>query len=182
MNTKFKQVRRKPVSAGVFRFFINLWPPFLGAGIKIAKMTPDYREITVVLKQHWYNTNYVGTHFGGSMYMMSDAFYMLILLHNLGTNYIVWDQAANIQFKKPGRGTLTANFSFTDEELQSIRDQADRNDKYVFDKPVNITNKDNEIVATVIKTLYVRNKAKIKTKENDHAKTQRNKEKENSQQ
>ena len=158
MEDKYQQRRRRRVSARVFRFLLNLWPPFLGAGIKISKLSDDYRDITVTLKQHWYNTNYVGTHFGGIMYTMTDPFYMLILLMNLGEEYIVWDKSASIEFKKPGRNKLTAVFAFSDDELAVIRKQADANAKYIFDKPVDVVNEQGEVVATVIKTLYVRRK------------------------
>ena len=158
MNNKNKQLRHKPIAAWKFKFLLNLYPPMLAAGIKMTHLSDDYRDITVILKQRWYNTNYVGTIFGGAMYTMADPFYMLILLRNLGEQYIVWDKAASIDFKKPGRGTLTAIFRFSDEELQEIRNQADQRDKYVFDKPVDLVDQDGVIAATVIKTLYVRRK------------------------
>lgn len=149
---------RKSMSSGVFRFFINVWPPFLGAGIKVTQITKDYRFIEVKMKQHWYNTNYVGTHFGGSMYAMTDAFYMLILLKNLGNGYVVWDKAAVIEFKKPGRHTLRAVFTFSEEEIKSIKQKTDELGKFIFDKPVDIIDESNQVVASVIKTLYVRKK------------------------
>jgi len=137
---------------------MNFYPPFLGAGVRVSYLSADYRDITVTLTQRWYNTNYVGSLFGGAMYLMSDPFYMLILLRNLGEQYIVWDKAASIDFKKPGHGTLTAIFKFSDEELQAIRNQADQNEKYVFDKPVDLIDQQGVVVATVVKTLYVRRK------------------------
>lgn len=137
---------------------INFWPPFVGAGIKIEEMSENYRHIKVSLKLRWYNRNYVGTHFGGSMFAMTDPFYMLILLKNLGNDYIVWDKAAQIDFKKVGRGKLTAIFFMTEAEILAIKVEADQREKYIFDRTINILNDDNEIVASVIKTLYVRKK------------------------
>ena len=140
---------------------INLWPPLLGTGIKVTHISADYRHIDVVLKLHFYNTNYVGTHFGGSIFSMTDPFFMLMLLKNLGKDYIVWDKAASIEFKKPGRGTIKAVFTFTEAELQTIKTAADQNEKYIFDKPVDVFNEHGEIVASVIRTLYVKRKDKI---------------------
>ncbi|MHB1949602.1 MAG: DUF4442 domain-containing protein [Gammaproteobacteria bacterium] len=142
----------------LMRIFINLWPPFLGTGIKITKIAPDFRLIEVSMKLHWYNKNYVGTHFGGSIYAMTDAFYMLMLMKNLGEDYIVWDKAAFIDFKKPGLGKLTATFVFTQEEIDAVRKQADANFHYIFDKPVDVIDSDGIVIASIIKTLYVRNK------------------------
>lgn len=152
--------RRWPdrLPAWLFKFFINIWPPYLGTGISVKKITPDFKHVEVTIKMHWYCKNLVGTHFGGSMYAMTDPFYMLILLKNLGRDYIVWDKAASIEFKKPGRGILRAIFEFSDEEIQAIRQQADTNEKFVFDKKVDLINQENVVVASVVKTLYVRRK------------------------
>ena len=132
--------------------------PFLGAGIKISYLSSDYREIHVTMKLRWYNKNYVGTHFGGSIYAMTDPFYMIMLINNLGRDYIVWDKGAKIDFIKPGRNTLKAVFILTDELLQEIKQKVDSEGKYVFDIPVNVVNKSDEVIATVKKEIYIRQK------------------------
>ena len=110
------------------------------------------------LKLRWYNRNYVGTHFGGSMYAMTDPFYMMILINNLGRNYIVWDKGACIEFVKPGRGTLSVRFALDEKQIAAIKQIADRDGKYVFKLPVQVLDEAGEVVAEVNKTLYVRNK------------------------
>ena len=146
------------IPANILRRVGNLWMPFWGAGIKIAYVSPDYRLIRVQMKLRWYNKNYVGTHFGGSMYAMTDPFYMMMLINNLGANYIVWYKAASIDFIKPGRGTLSVSFRLTEDQIQEIKQQADTNGKYVFDLPVEVLSEDGDTIARVNKTLYVRNK------------------------
>lgn len=142
------------------RVGINLWSPFLGAGIKVTYVSEDYRHIEVRLKMRWYNRNYVGTHFGGSIYSMTDPFYMLMLIKNLGSDYIIWDKASFIEFKKPGRGTLHAIFKFPEDELNVIKGLADKNGKHVFDRSIDVLNEQGEVVASIVKTLYVRKKTK----------------------
>jgi len=142
----------------IVRFLFNIWPPFLGCGVKVTNISSDYRTFDIALKMHWYNRNYVGVHFGGSLFLMSDAFCMLILAKNLGSDYIVWDKAAKIDYLIPGRGTITARFEFTAEEIESIKNTADQNEKYVFDRNINLMDEKNEVVASVCKTLYVRKK------------------------
>lgn len=142
----------------VLRRVGNFWMPFLGAGIKISHLSQDYREIHVQMKLHWYNKNYVGTHFGGSIYAMTDPFYMIMLINNLGRKYIVWDKGAKIDFKKPGRNTLKAVFILTDELLQEIKQKVDSEGKYVFDIPVSVVNESDEVIATVKKEIYIRQK------------------------
>lgn len=136
----------------------NLWFPFRGAGIKIVHASPDYRRVEVKMRLTWFNRNYVGTHFGGSLYALTDPFYMMMLINNLGNDYIVWDKAAKIDFIKPGRGTVKAIFTLTEEDIEHIRSTADMQGRYIFDKNVEVLDEAGEVVASVIKTLYVRNK------------------------
>lgn len=104
------------------------------------------------------NSNYVGTQFGGSMYAMTDPFYMLMLIQNLGPEFIVWDKAARIEFLKPGRKRVIAEFKISEHEVQEIGKKATEAGKYVFDREVLIHDTDGVLVARVIKTLYVRRK------------------------
>lgn len=146
------------LSPNKFRLAINLYPPFRGAGIKVTFISPDFSTIHVVLKKTLLNTNYVGTHFGGSIYSMTDPFYMLILIKKLGTEFIVWDKAAHIDYVKPGKGTLTAAFTFSNDEIEHIRNASIAEKKYVFDKTVDVLNANGEVIARVTKTLYVKHK------------------------
>lgn len=145
--------------ASLFRLGINLWLPFLGAGIKIKKIAPDFRYVETILKFRWYNRNYLGTQFGGSIYAMTDAFFVIMLIKNLGNDYIIWDKAAKIDYLKPGKSTLTAIFKISEAELTSIKSKTDELGKYVFDQPIEVIDEVGEIIASVIKTIYVRKKS-----------------------
>lgn len=144
---------------------IGLWPPYLGTGISIRHMSEDFTRIEVVMKLRWYNRNYVGTHFGGSLYAMTDPFYMLMLIENLGPDYIVWDKAAEIRFKRPGRGTVSAIFTISREQIDEIRRQAEIQQKVEPEFTVEIMDDSKNVVAEVKKLLYVRRK-KTQTKQN----------------
>jgi len=147
------------------RYFFGFWPPFFGAGIRIKKISADFRELEVELKLRFWNKNYVNTQFGGSLYSMTDPFFMLILVENLGRDYVVWDKAATIRFKKPGKGTVRAHFKLTHEQIEQVRAQADALDKYEPTFTVNILNKAGEVVAEVEKLLYVKRKDKIRSRQ-----------------
>ena len=142
----------------MLKFGINLWPPFLGAGIRVKHIAPDYREIVVSLKLRWYNRNYVGTHFGGSLAAMTDPFYMLMLIHTLGKAYIVWDKTSTIDFIAPGRGTVTARFTLEDDQIAEIERETANGDPYYPEFSVDIVNESGEAIAKVTKRLYVRKK------------------------
>ncbi|AXE28726.1 tetrameric acyl-CoA thioesterase [Chromobacterium phragmitis] len=142
----------------LIKLLFNLWPPFLGAGIRVRELSPDFRQAEVRLKLGLGNRNYVGTHFGGSLYAMTDPFYMLMLLRQLGGDYYVWDKAGRIDYIKPGRGVVRALFHLSDEQLADIRERTAAGDKYLPEMTVEIRDADDELVATVHKTLYVRKK------------------------
>ncbi|MEW9899533.1 DUF4442 domain-containing protein [Chitinivorax sp. PXF-14] len=146
------------MSPRLMKTLINLWGPFLGAGVKVEKISADYREVVVALKQRWYNRNYVGTHFGGSLFAMTDPFYMLMLMQLLGRDYFVWDKSASIEFISPGRGTVRAHFELNDNILSEIREQTAGGEKYLPELPINIVNDAGELVARVTKTLYIKRK------------------------
>src|SRR6201996_8178639 len=101
---------------------INIWPPFLASGIHV-RWGADMRSADVEMRMHFWNRNYVGTHYGGSLYSMTDPFYMLMLLEALGSDYIVWDKAASIRFRKPGKGTVRAEFRLTQAMLNDVKDR-----------------------------------------------------------
>ncbi len=140
------------------RTFINTYPPLLGAGIKVTRISPDFREIDVEMKLRYWNVNYVGTHYGGSLYSMCDPFYMLMLIENLGPGYIVWDKAASIRFRKPGRGTVRAHFRLTSEQIDEVRRACDQHPKYEPVFTVEVKDEAGEVVAEVQKTIYVKKK------------------------
>ena len=137
---------------------INWYPPFLGAGIKVRRISPDWHEVDVEMKLHWWNRNYVGTHFGGSLYVMADPWYMVMLINLLGRDYIVWDKAATIRFRRPGKGTVRAEFRLTDAQLDDIREKLKTQPKYEPTFTVQVKDAAGEVVAEVEKLLYVRRK------------------------
>jgi hypothetical protein len=145
---------------------LKYWPPYFGAGIRVKKVSADVTSIEVEMKFRFWNKNYVGTQFGGSLYSMIDPFYMIILLENLGKNYIVWDKAASIRFEKPAKSRVHASFYLSKEEIESLRIRADREGKIEPQFTVQIFDDAGEVVATAEKTIYIRNKESIKNKSN----------------
>lgn len=138
---------------------INFYGPFLGAGVKLEKMTKDFRHARVSMKLTFYNKNYMGTQFGGSLYAMTDPWYMLMLIKNLGPDYIVWDKAATVNFRKPGRGTVAAEFNLTEEHLEKIRATLVTQNKMDYVFKVEIKDKEGKLIAEVDKVLYIRRKS-----------------------
>ncbi|MBM3114218.1 DUF4442 domain-containing protein [Jeongeupia naejangsanensis] len=157
------------MKASTLRRLINWWPPFLLTGIHATRITADFHEVDVELRLRWYNRNYVGTHFGGSLFAMTDAWYMLMLMHTLGRDYYVWDQSASIDFLAPGRGVVTARFRLDQAMLDDIRARTEGGEKHLPQFNVEIVDANGEIVAKVHKTLYVRKKPKAREPQSDEA-------------
>ncbi len=147
---------RLKVPPALFRRAINLWPPFLGAGIKVTRVSADYREIDVALKLGLANRNYFGTQFGGSLFAMTDPFFALMMLHNLGPGFVVWDKAATIRYLRPGRGDVHARFRLPASAVARARRATARGAKHEPTFRVTIVDRDDAAIAEVEKTLSIR--------------------------
>lgn len=138
------------------KLVLNIYPPYLFAGVRVTRIDPGWRELHVSMKLHWFNQNAVGTHFGGSLYSMVDPHLMLLLMQTLGNDYIVWDKSAEIEFHKPGKGRVHSVIRVTDEVLDEIRCKTEGGDVYQPRYELAILDEDGDIVATVIKVLHIR--------------------------
>jgi hypothetical protein len=140
------------------RWGFNVFPAFRGTGARITYVSEDFREVHVKLPLNWRTRNYVGTIFGGSLYGAVDPHYMIMLINILGPAYVVWDKAATIRFKKPGRGTLYARFVIPEEEIALIRRRLETEHSIDRVYTVALVDADGVVHAEVDKTIYVRKK------------------------
>jgi len=141
---------------------MNVWPPYLAAGVRVRHISDDFRRVDVALRLGLLNRNYVNVHFGGSLFAMTDPFYMLMYMKNLGPDYVVWDKAASIDFVRPGRGTVTAEFQLNEDDLIRARKQASEQKSVLLLHPVEILDAERRLVARVERTIYVRRKSEPK--------------------
>ena len=141
----------------ILRRMIWIYPPFLFSGIRVRCLSQAPLVYRTTLKKRFWNQNAVGTHFGGSLYSMTDPFFMLILMEALGEDYIVWDQASSIEFIKAGKRPVSALFELSEAQIQAARAEAEEGPT----RPVyTVEIKDDEgvVYARVHKTLYIRKK------------------------
>ena len=143
-----------------FRWLFNFFPAYRGTGGRVIYISDDFHEVKVKLPLNWRTRNYVGTIYGGSIYASIDPIYMLMLMHIIGDDYIVWDKAAKIRFKKPGRETLYADFLLTLDEISEIKRLAETEKS--IDRVYNLELKDKNGVAHAFieKTLYISKKSR----------------------
>ena len=152
------RIGSKPLLSRRFFKFVNFYPPLLGAGIRVVGFSPDYRTIRVQMKLTRLNRNAVGTHVGGSLYAMCDPFFMLMMMHHLGSEYIVWDKAAEIRFVRPGRGMVSATFILPRTIVDDVRNRANSGEKVEPTFDVDVVDEEHRVIAHVRKLLYVRKK------------------------
>ena len=135
---------------------INTYAPYIGAGIKIDHIDLDQGLCVVSMGLNRLNKNIVGTQFGGSLYSMVDPFYMLMLMHQLGSSYVVWDKSSHIEFIAPGKSKVTARIKVTSAEVIAIQELAKDGEPVFRDYEVDIVDEQQKVVATVTKTVYIR--------------------------
>lgn len=137
------------------RWGFNLWPCYRGTGGRVTYIAADWREVRVRLPLSWRTRNYVGTTFGGSMYGAVDPFFMIMLMKNLGPGFTVWDKAAAIRFRKPGRGTLSATFLLDEAELVEIRRLLLEQPKVDRTYAVLLVDENGAVHAEIEKTIHI---------------------------
>ena len=140
---------------------MSLWTPNLFSGIRVRRFSADWTEATVELHVNAITRNYVGTAFGGSMSAMTDPYFFMLVMHQLGRDYVVWDTRGEIEFVKPGRGVLTAEFSVPRAKAQELRERARGGAKVLEWFETEITDAAGDVVARVRREVYVREKRRV---------------------
>ncbi len=139
----------------LMRWGFNLWPCYWGTGARVTYIAGDWREVRVRIPLSWRTRNYVGTIFGGSLYAAVDPFFMIMLMKNLGPDYVVWDKAATIRFRKPGRSPLNASFRLDEAELASIRSLLVEQPKVDRTYPVQLLDAEGVVHAEIEKVIHI---------------------------
>lgn len=157
MSTSEQGGRRKwKLSAAAFRFLLNIYLPLLGAGIRIIHIAPDFRSLKVRMRLRFYNRNYFGTHYGGSLFSMADLGYALMLANILGRDYVVWDKSATIRYLAPGRGTVYAHFTLSEQQIAEIIERTVSGEKYEPVYLVDIVDNAGTTIASIERNIYLR--------------------------
>jgi len=138
------------------RWGFNFFPAYRGTGARITYIAHDWREVHIKVPLNWRTRNYVGTIFGGSMYGAVDPIYMVMLIKILGPEYTVWDKAAAIRFKRPGKSTLYTKFVLTEEEVSAIKAAVATEPFIERIYHVELIDAGGSLCASIDKTVYIR--------------------------
>ena len=140
---------------------MSLWLPNLCSGIRVRSFSTDWTVAVVELHVNLLTRNYVKTAFGGSMSAMTDPYFFMLVMHQLGRDYVVWDTRGEIEFVKPGRGVLTARFEVPRERVEEIRRRAVGGAKVLEWFDAVITDRSGDVVARVRREVYIREKRRV---------------------
>lgn len=136
-------------------FLWNLYPPFLGAGIRITRVAPDWGWIEAKLRFRWWNRNYVGTVFGGSLFSLCDPFHMVLLINRLGKEeYVVRDKGGEIKYLKKGVSDVFVRFELDEAQVKEIRGNPAEVQEARF--LAQVKDQEGAVIAEVVKILHVR--------------------------
>ncbi|MGB0895990.1 MAG: DUF4442 domain-containing protein [Flavobacteriaceae bacterium] len=160
----FNFLKRFFSEAALFKHGFNLSPMYRRSVGKLVFVSKDLHNVHVHIPLNYKNRNYVGAIFGGSMFSATDPIYMIQLMNILGDDYVVWDKAADIKYKRPARETAHAHFQFSEEEIKMIKDRVIAEKEIDFEKTLAITNQNNVIFAELSKTIYIAQKDYYKEK------------------
>lgn len=159
-----KTEKKESLKSKSFRIGMNWYPMFFGTGAKILFWSSDWSEVHLRLKLNIWTVNYVRTIFGGSMFSATDPFYMLMFMHTLGKNYVVWDKSATIKFKRPGKKPLYAIFKITPEILEKVKADVNTHGETTFIALVQWVDKDKNIYSELERSIYIADKKFYKEK------------------
>lgn len=148
--------------ASTFRHLLNFWPPFLINAIRVQSLSDDYTEAKVVLRLRPWNRNYVKSQFGGNLFAMVDPFWMLLVMHQLGKDYYVWDKAGAIDFVAPGYEDVYAHFKLETGVVDELRAAAAGGGKVLHWFETEVVTGSGKVIAVVRKQIYVRLKPRAR--------------------
>jgi hypothetical protein len=150
--------------ATLFKYGFNISPMYRRSVARIIYVSENLQEVVIKIPLNYKNRNYVGSIYGGSMLSATDPIYMIQLMNILGDEFVVWDKATTVRYKRPAREQVFAKFIFTDEEIIQIKNDLILKNEIDLIKKVNIVNKSDDVFAEVIKTIYISQKSYYKKK------------------
>lgn len=148
----------------IYKYGFNWSPMYRRTTAKLIEVSDDLHYVKIRLKLNWKNRNYAGSIFGGSMLAATDPIYMIQLIQILGDDYVVWDKAVEARYKRPGKTTIYGEFIFSKEEVEAIKNSVSINKEADITKTMNLTDENQNIIATFNKIIYIADKHFYKEK------------------
>lgn len=139
------------------RLALNLYPPLFFNRISVKKISPDYKQMDVVLKKSFLNINYNKSIFGGSIFSACDPYFPIMYYHIFKEKkLILWVKNADIQYLSPATSNLYLNFKISNEQIEEIRTGLKNNGKYEISNEIQAIDNENNVYAKAMINVYLR--------------------------
>lgn len=149
----------------LFKYGFNLSPMYRRSTAKIVEVSEDLLSIKIKLPLSYKNRNYVNSIFGGSMFSAVDPIPMVQLINLIGDDFVVWDKSAEVFFKRPAKQHLYAEFKYSAQELEAIKERVAVEKEIEIVKTTQLTDKEKtQVFCEVRKKIYVADKQFYKQK------------------
>lgn len=148
----------------LFKVGFNISPMYRRTTAKVVAISCDMHQVTIKLPLSYKNSNYLGAIFGGAMQSATDPIYMIQLMNILGDDYVVWDKAASIKYKRPARETIYGEFFFSEQEIAMIKEKVNEENEFDYHKSLVLKSKSDIVYAEIDKLLYIAQKEYYKQK------------------
>ena len=148
----------------LFKFFFNISPMYRRSTGRVVAVNPGFWTVDIKIPLSYKNRNYAVTIFGGSLFSATDPIYMVQLIQIIGTDYIVWDKASKVKFKRPANAEAFANFQFEKSEVEQLKKCVTEENEVDLIKMVEIRNAEGKVFCEIEKTIYVTSKKYYKEK------------------
>ncbi|MEM6629070.1 MAG: DUF4442 domain-containing protein [Bacteroidota bacterium] len=149
----------------LFKYGFNLSPMYRRSTGRVVAVSENLLEVKIKLPISYKNRNYVNSIFGGSLFASVDPIPMVQLINIIGDGYVVWDKSAEIFFKRPAKENVYAEFVYTLEEIEEIKERVSSEKEIEIIKTTFLTDKQkSNVFCEVRKTIYIADKAFFKKK------------------
>jgi len=140
------------------RWGFNWFPAWRATGGRVVHVSADLKRIRVKLPLHRGTRNAVGTIFGGALFATTDGLHPTLLALQLGHDYIIWDKAGAIRYRKPGREALFGEFYINDDEIDQVRRIVARQGECERTYLVELKDRQGVVHTLVERTVYIARK------------------------
>ncbi|WP_225732710.1 DUF4442 domain-containing protein [Nocardia sp. JCM 34519] len=90
-----------------------MYPQFLFSSVRVRRIATDWTSVEVAHRVRPWNRNANRAAFGGTLFSMTDPFYGIMALGQLGPGYRVWNTCASIEFVTQAVGSSARSWNST---------------------------------------------------------------------
>ncbi|RFZ94332.1 DUF4442 domain-containing protein [Mucilaginibacter conchicola] len=148
------------VSETSLKWIMRFYPPLLFQRIWVQRFHNGFKGVEVKVFKSFFNKNYNGTIFGGTIFAAADPFLPVLfdrILYSPDRKLRIWSKSSRIDFLKPANSTLKFSIVIDDHHIKEALEILETIGKYEKTFLVDIFNADGEVCASLQNEVYIRN-------------------------